>query len=341
MMLDCILCTVSSGTTTTAVIATTDPAEYYDKADDYFNQLKHEAYCYEGTNIGVVRNITDWVNSTHTATLSPAAGSDYAASSKLELHHIFTETEYRNAINQAISMVARTYFIRDDDETIHMTEDTDNDGNTSYDREYDLDLSMLGVYRVMVEGSEKGKKITGTISGAFTVGETVNFGTSGASAILCYTDTTNGYIHVRDVSGTPETGETATGATSSETCSTITAIEDATVGSGKFPVANELDYNSWSIMKAYTPKLKLDESVTITDGLRFRISGQCSQAKVSSDTDNIFLPPDWLSCAAVTFLPTSKIEKAGLMDTLKQCVYFRDKYMPTAAFAPNVKRVIE
>ena len=69
------------------------------------------------------------------------------------------------------------------------------------------------------------KKITGTVSAAFTVGESVLGGTSGATGILVSDDGST-YIIVRDIVGSFVIGETISGA--SQTCSTVTAIATPT-----------------------------------------------------------------------------------------------------------------
>jgi hypothetical protein len=66
------------------------------------------------------------------------------------------------------------------------------------------------------------KKITGTISGALTVGETVTGGTSGATATLVESGAT--YIVVKSITGHFALGETISGA--AQNCSAVTAIAD-------------------------------------------------------------------------------------------------------------------
>lgn len=87
------------------------------------------------------------------------------------------------------------------------------------------------------------QKITGTVSGAFTVGETVTGGTSGATGTLVYGPAGSTYITVKSVSGAAfAVGETATGVTSTETCSAITAVAGETYGTGFFTdVASDND----------------------------------------------------------------------------------------------------
>ncbi len=91
-----------------------------------------------------------------------------------------------------------------------------NANAATLDVEYCYDVSKPGYLR-----------ITGTISGALTVAETVTGGTSGATATLVYSGAT--YIVVKSVVGSFQLGETVSGAT--QTCSVVTAIaEDQNIG---------------------------------------------------------------------------------------------------------------
>jgi len=84
----------------------------------------------------------------------------------------------------------------------------------------------------------KYQKITGTISGALTVGETVTGQTSGVTATLVYSGAT--YIVVKNQSGDFTMGEDIDGAT--QTCDDITAIAYETLGTGYFTdVASDTD----------------------------------------------------------------------------------------------------
>lgn len=343
---DCILATASAGTSTTATIATTDPPQFYDKGDDYFNKGEYELYAYSGTNIGVSRLASDWVKSTHVLTVTPAAGSDYDTTSLLELHRIFTVAEMRYAINQAIDLFARKYFINIDDETtVVLEETTDNTGEIIlYTYEYALPTSLLYIHRVTTESSVSGYKLTGTVSGAFTLNELITGGTSSATGILSYGPSGGTYILVREVDGTFEVAETATGGTSNETCSPITAVDDETVGDGRFPSANVVDPRDYTILKSYAPEIKFHEDhYNVVADLRIRLEGQGSQDNVTADTDNIFLPPHDLVPVAATFLPFSKIESANLKSTFDKCMIVRGKVemRPTLSPYGNTKRVIE
>jgi hypothetical protein len=329
---DCILLTASAGDKTTYTVATTDPTRFYDKGDDFFNNLHHEVYCYEGTNKGTKHRAYDWVNETHILTVSPAAAADYTTSSKLELHELFGVTEYRDAINQAIAFYARRYFVDLKDETtISLTKTERNDVSGSYipTYEYALPTDCLWLYRVTTEDSVAGVKLTGTVSGAFTLGETVTGQTSGATGLLSY-GPADGYIRVREVDGTFVTGETATGGTSEKTCSSITAVDYETAGNGKFPEENVIDPRDWRVLKPYestiSPKLKLNENhYDVVADLRVRLEYYGIQDDVDSDTDTIMLPPDELVPIAATFLPFSKIESKNLTATFNNCLQIRDE----------------
>ena len=345
MMDDCVLATCSTGATTTATIATTDPPAFYNKADDWFNKEEREVYCYEGTNIGVSRLAYDWVLSTHVLTVTPAAGSAYASDSLLELHRIFYVSNLRDAINQAIELYARKYLVDLKDETtIILAETTGNAGETLFTYEYSLPTDCLYIWRVITEEAVGGYKLTGTVSGAFTLGETVTGGTSGATGILSYGPAGSTYILIREVSGTFQVGETATGGTSTKTCSAITAVASETVGGGRFPVENTIDPRDYTILKSYPPKIKFDENhYDVVDDLRLRLEYQGSQSTVTADTDNIFLPPHDLVEVAATFLPFSKIESNNLTATFNKCMQTRMRVeaMPCVSPYANSKRVIE
>lgn len=288
--------------------------------DDYYNENFYEAYVYAGTNIGVTKRVTDWVLSTYLLTVHSAYNAACDATSYVELHKIFTEDEYRKAINLAIESLAGKYLIDIRDETtIRLTSTTDNLGNVVYTYEYALPLNMLYLHRVITEHGVGGYKLTGTITGTFTSGETVTGGTSGATGELAYAGST--YIRVRKVSGSFATGETATGGTSSATCSSITTVEGETAGSGKFEVEDTIDPRNYSIIKSYAPKLKLHEDYySVDEDLYLRLEGQGSQDIVDSDIDVIYLPPDWIVNKAITFLPQNKIQSGKLEETYGKAV---------------------
>jgi hypothetical protein len=182
---------------------------------------------------------------------------------------------------------------------------------------------MLWVYRVTKEGETSGKKLTGTVSGAFTLGETVSGGTSSASGTLSYGPAGGAYILVRDVEGTFAGGETVTGTTSSETC-ILTAVADETVGTGKFEESGVVDPRDWRILTSYPAKIKFDENqFDVVDDLRIRLEGLATQAEVTADTDTIYLPPDEFVEVAISYLPFNRIEDDRLESTFKKCLAAR------------------
>ncbi len=320
---DLIEGTFASGTTTTGVHT------MLRKANDWYNHHGYKCYIYGGTNIGEEREVSDWVLSTNTLTLAPAFTAAIDNTSKYELHYIFFADELLKAINQTIESIAGKYLVDIKNETtIRLTSTTDNLGNTVYTFEYALPLSLLYLYRVITEEAVAGKKLTGTISGTFTSGETVTGGTSGATGELAYAGST--YIRVRKVSGTFAVGEIATGGSSSATCSTITAVDDETAGGGRFLYSGIIDTRDWSIIKSYPPKLKLHKGYySVDEDLYLRLEGQGTQPIVTSDTDMIYLPPDWLIAEAILRLPSNKIQSNKLDGVLAQArvdaLYYRDR----------------
>lgn len=105
---DLIMGTFNTGTTSTGV----DGALYNPKwANDYFNNHGYKAYIYQGTYIGYETWISDWDLATTTLTFSPAFSTAVDATSKYELHRVFTEDDYRKAINGAIEFLADDYLL--------------------------------------------------------------------------------------------------------------------------------------------------------------------------------------------------------------------------------------
>ena len=312
---DLIMGTPDSGSTTTCVDIELGDIRW---TDDYFNEHGYRFYVYAGTNIGEERFVTDWVQSTHTLTLAPVHTAAIDTTSKYELHYKFTANEYLQAINVAIESLAKNYLIDIKDEsTIKLTSAEDNLEDTVYTWEYSLPTSMLYIYRVIPEHTVSGIKLTGTVSGAFTEGETVTGGTSGATGECSYGPAAGTYIRVRKVSGTFVVGETATGGTSSKTCSAITAVDSEPAGDGTFQMNEAIDPRLWQVIKSYAPKLKLDEDrYLIDEDLYIRIEGQGAQPRVTADTDVIYLPPDWIVNKAITKLPYSKIITHNLQETV-------------------------
>ncbi len=340
---DCVLCTASAGSASTATIATTNPPQFYGQADDYFNEYQYEVYCYSGTNIGTTRLANDFAS--YVITVIPDADSDYNTSSLLELHWLFYVVELRDAINQAISLYAKKYLIDlSDSTTITLTRTERNDVSDSYINtyEYALPTDALYIWRVTTEDSVSGYKLTGTVAAAFTLGEGVTLSPSGATGLLSY-GSIGDYILIREVDGTPAVGDTATGDDSGKTC-VVTAVDNETVGDGKFPSGNVVDPRDYTILKAYEPKIKFDErQYNVVEDLRIKLEYQGSQAAVDSDTDNIFLPSHELIEVAATFLPFSKIESQNLTAKFNQCLETRARLMARPPVQPyaNSKSVIE
>lgn len=113
------------------------------KDDDWYNKKGYECYIYAGTNIGEAREVADWQRGINTLTLDPAFTSAIGSTSKYELHYIFTEADYRKAINLAIESLAGKYLVDIKDEsTITLSADT---------YEYALPLSMLYIHKIITE----------------------------------------------------------------------------------------------------------------------------------------------------------------------------------------------
>ena len=343
MLNDCVTATVSAGAVSTATIATTNPPTFYGVAEDYYNEHEFEVYCYGGTNIGTSRLASDYASCV--VTVSPNAASPYDTSSLLELHGKFYVVELRDAINHAINLYAKRYLIDlSDSTTITLTRTERNDVDDSYipTYEYALPTDALYIHRVTTEGSVCGVKLTGTITDALTLNEQVLGGTSGATGLVAYSGDT--YIRVREVDGTFEKDETATGQTNGKTCSSITAVDYETAGNGKFSLGHVVDPRDYTILKSYAPKIKFDERhYDVVEDLRIKLEYQGSQAAIDSDTDNIFLPPHELIEVAATFLPFSKIESNNLTAVFNKCLKTRDRVMARPPVQPyaNSRSVIE
>jgi len=141
---DLILSAPSTVTSTTAV----DTKLL--KGEDYYNEHHYRGYYYNGTAIGQEREVSDWTLATpaNTLTFAPAFSPAPTALDGLELHYIFTEDEYRKAINLAIESIAGKYLIElIDDTTITLVADT---------YEYALPTSFLYLYRVITEDEVAG-----------------------------------------------------------------------------------------------------------------------------------------------------------------------------------------
>ena len=109
----------------------------------------------------------------------------------------------------------------------------------------------------------------------------------------------------------------------------------------KFDASDEIDPRDWSIIRAYPPTLKLHEDrYSITAGRDLRLEGQGTQAKVSADTDVIYLPPDWVVAKAITMLPKAKIMSNQLNSTYQQALLLSAKE-PRAFPDPKARRIVE
>jgi len=123
-------------------------APFLYQANDYYNNHNYEVYVYAGTNIGVTKRATDWVLADLLLTVHSAYVAACDATSYIELHHIFTEDEYRKAINLAIESLARKYFIDlIDDTTITLVADT---------YEYALPTNFLYLHQIITEDEVDG-----------------------------------------------------------------------------------------------------------------------------------------------------------------------------------------
>ena len=112
------------------------------------------------------------------------------------------------------------------------------------------------------------QKLTGTVSGAFTDGETVTGGTSKATGTLTYGPAGSTYILLNAVTGTFATGETATGGTSHETFSNITIVADA---DKYITVYYKLDKADWADLGTFkSSPLPTELEFTTGAGTEFR-----------------------------------------------------------------------
>lgn len=89
----------------------------WQKPDDYFNQW--EMFCYAGAGVDTKATITDWANSTTTATFKPAV--TLTAADSVELHRRFKVSEYNDYINMVIEMVAKEVLQYHIDHTSQLT----------------------------------------------------------------------------------------------------------------------------------------------------------------------------------------------------------------------------
>ena len=307
---------------------------------DYFNLHNYKCYIYADPNMGEEKWVYDWdVNATK-LTLTSEYTAAITTASLYELHYIFYADEYLKAINLAIESIAGKYLVDIKDETtIRLTSTEDNLGNIVFTWEYALPLSMLYLYRVITEEAVSGVKLTGTVSGTLTAGETVTGSTSGATGEFSYQDGDDEYIRLRKVSGTFVVGEDADGA--SQSCDTLTAVDSETAGGGRWLDKDIIDPRYYSIIRSYPPKLKLNKGYySVNEDLYLRLEGQGAQAIVDDDTDTIYLPPDWLVNKAITFLPMSKIQ-SGKLDNIYRKALLESTVIPSSWPNPRARSVVE
>jgi len=106
---DLVIGTFDSGDTNNAVHT------MLRKGDDYYNEHHYRCYIFGGTNIGNEREVSDWTLTTpaNTLTFDPGFSSSIDATSLYEMHYIFTEAEYRRAINMAIQSLSAPKYVLD------------------------------------------------------------------------------------------------------------------------------------------------------------------------------------------------------------------------------------
>lgn len=128
---------------TTNATPTKNYSPFLWQPDDYYNNHKYHVYIYAGTNIGVDKRVTDWVLTDLLVTVHSAYSTACDATSKAEMHRIFTEVEMRSAINLSIEHLAGKYLVDLKDElTITLSADT---------YEYALPTSFLYLTKVTTE----------------------------------------------------------------------------------------------------------------------------------------------------------------------------------------------
>lgn len=114
------------------------------QANDYYNNNFYEVYVYAGTNIGVTKRVTDWDLATYLLTVHSVYAAACDVTSYVELHHIFSEDDYRKAINLVIESLSDKYLIDKIDETTTLVAAT---------YEYTLPAGMLYVHKVTTENT--------------------------------------------------------------------------------------------------------------------------------------------------------------------------------------------
>ena len=118
-----------------------------------------------------------------------------------------------------------------------------------------------------------------------------------------------------------------------------TVTTENAAGGGIFKKAGEVDNRDWELIASR--KLKLhDGRYSITAGKDLRIEGQGRQEQVTSDSDIIYLPQDWVVQKAITFLPQNRIQSNKLDDTYRQALILSSDE-PRNWPHPKAQRVLE
>ena len=109
--------------------------------------------------------------------------------------------------------------------------------------------------------------------------------------------------------------------------------------SGDYYDEDEIDSRDWDLISPRTLKLRYGY-YSITAGKDLRIEGQGRQDTVDSDTDVIYLPPDWVVQKAITFLPQNRIQSNNLDATYRNALLLSAKE-PRNWANPRSQRVVE
>ena len=117
----------------------------------------------------------------------------------------------------------------------------------------------------------------------------------------------------------------------------ITTEDEA--ASGDFYDKDEIDPRDWDLISPRTLKLRYGY-YSITAGKDLRIEGQGRQDTVDSDTDVVYLPPDFIVQKSITFLPQNKIQSNNLADTYRNALVLSARE-PRRWANPCSQRVIE
>lgn len=107
-------------------------------------------------------------------------------------------------------------------------------------------------------------------SGSLTVGEVVSFGTSGATAIVKDQDTSNNNIEISELAGSPQHGETGTGATSGNTITVSGVVKSAELRTevrGYFSAVDVAAQNVRELVNKQLPEIESFRLAFKTDGV--------------------------------------------------------------------------